>query len=107
MKTWTKEEIEFQIDSGESGVLFLSVPLCGTCQVAERMVTVAQELIPSKVIGKADLNYLPDFAEQIQIESVPCLLFFADQTIIKKIYAFHSVQYIYNEILSFYTERSR
>lgn len=102
MEVWTNRELMKRLNSGETGVVFLFAPLCGTCQIAEQMVKVAKELTSLKVIGKADLNYLPNLAKEIQIESVPCLLFFTNNTIMKKIYAFHSVQYVFEEIEYFH-----
>mgnify|MGYP001055499939 CR=1 FL=1 len=100
MELWTKDQILKKYESGERGVLFLHTPFCGTCQLAEKMIRVVEQLLPDMVIGKADINYLPDLAERFRISSVPCLLIFEHQEIQNKIYAFPSVLDIYEQLKS-------
>nr|WP_255573353.1 thioredoxin family protein [Anoxybacillus sp. ST4] len=73
-------------------------PLCGTCQVASRMVDVLEQLLPHISFERHDLNYVPEKAVQWQIESVPCLLVFKRDELVQKIYAFHSVPYLYETL---------
>jgi thioredoxin 1 len=54
--------------------IFIHTPLCGTCLAARRMLTVAIELVPDFPILSANVNVMPEMAQQFQIESVPCLL---------------------------------
>ncbi|MGX1983547.1 thioredoxin [Thermolongibacillus altinsuensis] len=82
----------------EITVMYLYTPLCGTCQVAGRMVDVVKELFPNVTFVKEDLNYIPERAIEWQVESVPCLLIFKNGELVKKIYAFHSVPYLYETI---------
>ncbi|MBM7661467.1 thioredoxin-like negative regulator of GroEL [Bacillus mesophilus] len=78
--------------------LFLFTPICGTCKLAEKMLTVIQELLPDFPIKKVNLNYTPELASEWEIQSVPCLLLFKHGVLIKKIFAFQSVDYLYKEI---------
>jgi thioredoxin 1 len=94
MKDLIETEIESAIAENEKFCLYLYTPMCGTCQVASKMLLVTTELVPSLAIGKSDLNYLPKKAIEWEIESVPCLLMFKQGQIDKKIYAFHSVPYL-------------
>lgn len=55
--------------------LFIHTPLCGTCKAARRMLGVATELVPDMPIAAANVNLMPEIAQQFQIESIPCLLF--------------------------------
>ena len=48
--------------------------MCGTCQLAKKMLTVVEMTIEDLKIGMLDLNYAPHFAKEYGIESVPCLL---------------------------------
>jgi protein-disulfide isomerase-like protein with CxxC motif len=82
----------------EITVMCLYTPLCGTCQVASRMVDVVEKLFPDITFLREDLNYIPERAIEWQIESVPCLLIFQNGELKKKIYAFHSVPYLYETI---------
>lgn len=92
------EEIHELIEQEKDFLLYLYTPMCGTCQVAGKMTEVVSELFPKLIWGKCDLNYLPSFAKQWEIESVPCLLIFKNGKSIKKVYAFHSVPYLYDTI---------
>ncbi|WP_059173566.1 thioredoxin family protein [Bacillus sp. FJAT-27445] len=94
MKEWTSEEASAFLEVGKTGLLYFYTPLCGTCQVASRMLEVVAELLPHMEIGKVNLNYAPDFAEAFAIESVPCLVFIKEGRAMDSIYAFRSVPYL-------------
>jgi thioredoxin 1 len=85
----------------ETKFLYLYTPLCGTCQVAGKMLSVVEELLPHHNWLKADLNFVPALAEQYSIESVPCLLVIRNNELVKKIYAFQSVPFLYESLRSF------
>jgi thioredoxin 1 len=74
-----------------SGLVYFYTPICGTCQVASKMLAVVEELPLQKYVMKIDLNYYAPLAEKLKIESVPCLLVVDDGTIKDRIYAFKSV----------------
>ncbi|WAA11913.1 thioredoxin family protein [Fervidibacillus halotolerans] len=98
MNQWSKEDFLKRLESGKSGALYLYTPLCGTCKIAEKMVRVLHDLFPDLPMGASDVNYLPDLAESFQIESVPCLVLFKNQKVVEKIYAFHSVPFLYEKV---------
>lgn len=98
MEEWTKDEFFKRLENKDQGAYFLYTPFCGTCQLAGKMLAVVQELLPNMPIGKGNLNFLPDLAQQLKIESVPCLLIFKDGNIVERIYAFHSVPYLYERL---------
>lgn len=77
-------------------ILYLYTPMCGTCQVARRMLTVVDELFPMQHIHSANLNYYSMEAQEFGVESVPCLLIFKDGQIKEKVYAFQSVGYLHD-----------
>jgi len=93
----TKEQLQL-IEKEDQFILYLYTPLCGTCQLAKKMLTIVEEAIPSISIYMKDLNYIPTYAEKWQIESVPCLLIFQNGEIKLKKYAFHSLEHIYEVI---------
>ena len=82
-----------------SGMVYFYTPICGTCQLASKMLTVVEELVPEKSVIKLDLNYHPLLAEHLKIESVPCLLVIDSGTIKDRIYAFKSVVDLVDRIL--------
>lgn len=98
MKENTQQEIQKLIEAKENFILYLYTPMCGTCQVAGKMVEVVEKVLPEQNWGKSDLNYLPKLALEWRIESVPCLLIFHKGEIKQKIYAFHSVPNLYEII---------
>lgn len=95
MEEWTAEEMEFQINQEGISLLYLYTPMCGTCQLAGKMLEVVAKMFPAFSWGKVNLNFFPDHAVAWEVESVPCLLIFKNKKLTKKIYAFHSVPYLY------------
>lgn len=71
--------------------LFVHTPLCGTCKAARRMLEVAIEVVPEFPIMAANVNLMPDMAQQFQIESVPCLIVKRKDGTLHKQYRFPSV----------------
>lgn len=92
---------EILLSAEETKFLYLYTPLCGTCQVAGKMLSVVEQLLPQQKWLKADLNFVPALAEQYSIESVPCLLVIRNNEPVKKIYAFQSVPFLYENLRSF------
>lgn len=100
MKEWTSEEAAAFLQGAETGLLYFYTPLCGTCQVASRMLEVVAAMNPNVEIGKINLNYAPLLAEAFAIESVPCLVFIKEGRAIDSIYAFRSVPYLLEKMKS-------
>lgn len=100
MEQWTNDTFYQYLNSGKKGGFYLYTPLCGTCQMASKMLGVIRELLPDFPIGKADMNYIPEIAETFFIESVPCLIIFSDHQIKEKIYAFQNVPFLYEKLKS-------
>ncbi|MDR7078996.1 thioredoxin-like negative regulator of GroEL [Neobacillus niacini] len=97
MNDLNQDEVSSFLNNHSSGLIYFYTPLCGTCQVASRMLHVIEKLVDVK-IGKMNLNYFPELAERFAIESVPCLLFIKDGELVEMIYAFHSVPFLYEKI---------
>jgi thioredoxin-like negative regulator of GroEL len=68
--------------------------------VAGKMLDVVEATNVNVSLERINLNYHEDLAHQFEVESVPCLLLLEKGKLIKKIYAFQSVPYIYEEIRS-------
>jgi len=98
MNEWNKQLIEEKLQEKETFSLYLYTPMCGTCQVASKMLLIAKEVLPDVVFAKSDANYLRELANQLEIESVPCLLLIEEGNILRKIYAFQSVPYLVETI---------
>ena len=98
MKEWTYEEWQHHLKQDEVAAFYLYTPLCGTCALASKMLTVVTELKPDLSIGKTDLNYIEALATEYEVESVPCLLIHRKGKPVEKLYAFQSVQNILNKL---------
>lgn len=96
MQEWTETKVNLILDQGSTFCLYVYTPMCGTCQVASKILTISLELVPQLLVGKMNINFFPDIARQYEIESVPCLLIFEQGILLNKIYAFQSVPYIYS-----------
>lgn len=95
MQEWTKKELNTAIQWKRTFCLYLYTPLCGTCQVASRMLSVTLEMLPEITCGKINMNFAGSLARLYEIESVPCLMVFKEGKLDQKIYAFQSVPYLY------------
>jgi thioredoxin 1 len=83
----------------EMNVVFFHTPLCGTCKVAKRMLEIVE--VAAKIsIKSCNINTASHIAEKYSIESVPCLIVMNRDEIKDKIYAFHSVDYLYKLLLN-------
>lgn len=100
MKEWTHKEWIKEKNTKKVTAFYLYTPMCGTCQVASKMLTVVTELLPDLTIGKANLNYVQEIAGLYEVESVPCLLITENGKVKEKIYAFQSVPNLYNKLKS-------
>lgn len=98
MKEISTEQVEAIINDNLTNLVYFYTPMCGTCQVAGKMITILEELLPNIEFSKANVNFLPSVATKLAIESVPCLLMFENGVVKEKIYAFHSVPFLYDKI---------
>jgi thiol-disulfide isomerase/thioredoxin len=97
MTHWNLDDVSSFLNNHSSGLIYFYTPLCGTCQVASRMLQVIEKMVDVK-IGKMNLNFFPELANKFEIESVPCLLIVKDGEVLEMIYAFHSVPFLYEKI---------
>lgn len=97
MEEWTVDQWN-EAMQGEQAFLYIYTPLCGTCEVASKMLNIVNILNPSLQVGKINVNYNQKLAIQYEVESVPCLLIAENGVIQQKVYAFQSVPYL-NELV--------
>ncbi|WP_301108866.1 thioredoxin family protein [Sporosarcina sp.] len=98
MENWTIEDWERGQAAERLAAFYLFTPMCGTCAVASKMLTVIEAMRPELKIGKADLNYTEQLAYDYEIESVPCLLVHRPGQPVEKIYAFQSVPHLLEKL---------
>lgn len=86
------------IKSNRLVAVYAYTPLCGTCQIAGKMVDVVEKVVNSFTWIRFDVNYHESFAVHYAVESVPCLLIFKEGELMEKIYAFQSVTHVYEKL---------
>lgn len=82
-------------------LLFIHTPFCGTCHVAEGMLKKIESVHRKDIFHEMNASLFPEFMQEAQIESVPCLLIKQNGEIKEKIYAFHSIPNIYSYLLEY------
>ena len=97
MNEWNRMELSVFFEKKASGLVYFYTPMCGTCQVASKMLQVIEQLVELD-IGKMNLNFYPDLARDFEIESVPCLLFVEAGKVRETLYAFQSVPFLLEKI---------
>jgi thioredoxin-like negative regulator of GroEL len=97
MNEWNQMELSAFFEKKASGLVYFYTPMCGTCQVASKMLQVIEQLVELD-IGKMNLNFYPDLARDFEIESVPCLLFVEAGKVRETLYAFQSVPFLLEKI---------
>lgn len=96
----TLQQLDETIAQHDLVGLYVYAPMCGTCQLAKRMIEIVEQLCPHVSFCQTDINYMPERAVEWKIESVPCFMLFRNGTMIQKLYAFHSVPYLYEMVKS-------
>jgi thioredoxin-like negative regulator of GroEL len=97
MNEWNQMELSAFFEKKASGLVYFYTPMCGTCQVASKMLQVIEQLVVLEM-GKMNLNFYPDLAREFEIESVPCLLFVEAGQVKETLYAFQSVPFLLEKI---------
>ncbi|EFM10486.1 hypothetical protein PaecuDRAFT_2922 [Paenibacillus curdlanolyticus YK9] len=86
-------------DGAREAVLFYTA-MCGTCQVAERMLEVVQATGVPVPIHKLNISFAPVLRERWQITSVPCLVLLEDGEPVLFEYVMRSVDHLYHLLKS-------
>lgn len=99
MQELTTKELEARLAvSATPFALFVYTPMCGTCKVAERMLTIVQEALPQAPLFRVNINSSPALAERWQITSVPALLLIDQSGVFERHYALKSVGFVYERL---------
>ncbi|SFJ41587.1 Thioredoxin [Halobacillus dabanensis] len=94
-------EVERTLRSQDTVLSFIHSPFCGTCHLARRMLQTLEAVVEQEVFLEWNASLHPSLMERYQIKSVPCLLVTKQGIVEKKIYAFHSVSHMYEELGNF------
>ncbi|MYL33714.1 thioredoxin [Pontibacillus yanchengensis] len=77
---------------------FIHSPFCGTCHIARKMLETLEATKTELTFNELNASIHPNFMHTFQIESVPCLLITDGMDVEEKVYAFHSVPYMYQKV---------
>lgn len=96
MKDLSVEAYELMAEDGAVG-LFFKTPFCGTCQLAEQLLSITFQALDSRSVPTYECRAgeWKEYLNKWHIESVPCLIFIKNESILEKIYAFESVTKLY------------
>lgn len=92
-----------QIESNDY-LLYIYTPFCGTCQLARAMLTKIESVHKEDIFYEMNASLHPEFMQEYQVESVPCLLIKNENKVKEKIYAFKSIPNIYNYLMKYKPE---
>ncbi|EED2630887.1 thioredoxin family protein [Listeria monocytogenes] len=82
-------------------VVFFFTPMCGSCQIASRLVDVVLEADSLHAeVRKVDLNYVPEIAQSLEITSVPALVKFKSGQPVDLSYQLHDATAIFEFLYS-------
>lgn len=88
----------------ESYLLYIHTPFCGTCHMAKSILDQIESAHRQDLFYEMNASLFPEFMQEIEVESVPCLLIKQNNEIKEKIYVFHSVPNIYHYLLKYTPE---
>ncbi|KUP05148.1 thioredoxin [Bacillus coahuilensis p1.1.43] len=93
-----KKTLVENIQSNDLNIIYFYTTMCGTCQMASKMLEVVAKTLPHLQIQKGNLNYMEDLAEHFQVQSVPCLIIEQEGKLVDKVYAFNSVPFLFDKL---------
>lgn len=82
-------------------LLYIQTPFCGTCHLAKSMLLQIESTHKQDIFYEMNASLYPEFMQEFQIESVPCLLIKVNDEIKEKVYAFRSIPNLYNYLLKY------
>ncbi|MBC1550650.1 thioredoxin family protein [Listeria sp. FSL L7-1434] len=101
MEIWEKETLSAAQKNDADFVVFFFTPMCGSCQIASRLVDVVLEADSIKhEVAKVDLNYVPEIAQNLEITSVPALVKFKNGKPADLSYQLHDATAIFEFLYS-------
>jgi hypothetical protein len=88
----------------DNAFVFIHSRFCGTCHVARGFLQKIEMTHQQDIFYEVNASFVPDFLQNYQIESVPCLLIISNNEVKEKIYTFYSIANIYHYLLEYMPE---
>ncbi|MFQ3544787.1 thioredoxin family protein [Halobacillus rhizosphaerae] len=103
MQQLDNKEVNSQLAKEPIALTFIHSPFCGTCHLARKMLTTIELSYNKEVFYELNASLHPALMQDYQVESVPCLLVTQHGKLKEKVYAFHSVPFMYEKTADFVT----
>ncbi|MFG6148138.1 thioredoxin family protein [Halobacillus sp. B23F22_1] len=87
----------FRIKEHELALIYIYTPFCGTCHLARTFLETVEHTFGRSIFHEMNASLYPEFMQEYQIKSVPCLLITKHGYTLEKTYAFHSVSHMYEK----------
>ncbi|WLR49372.1 thioredoxin family protein [Halobacillus litoralis] len=94
-------EVKKLFNTPQRTLIFVHSPFCATCHLARQMLTTLEAVFNREVFMEMNASLHPEWMQHYKIKSVPCLLVTSGGEVEEKIYAFHSVSYMYEKVVNF------
>lgn len=88
------QTINEDILQNDNLLLYIETPFCGTCHFAKQILGQVERVLKKSVFYEMNASFYPELMQELQIESVPCLLVKVDGEVKEKVYTFKSAQNI-------------
>ncbi|WP_173915728.1 thioredoxin family protein [Halobacillus sp. Marseille-Q1614] len=98
MREFQNREVTEQLKTKGLAFTYIYTPFCGTCHLARKMLETIETTIKDEVFLEMNASLYPEFMQEYQVKSVPCLLITNQAEVIEKVYAFHSVPHMYEKV---------
>jgi len=95
MQDITSPQLDALMNTKPFVIAYFHTPTCGTCRIAEKMLTVAMETLSFADVYRCNINLMPQRATEWEITSIPCLLILQNGFVTRRVYAFQSVTHVY------------
>lgn len=90
MERINEQEIKQRIEKHETFAVYIYATMCGTCDLAKRMLTVVEAMDVSPIY-EINGNFCEQYLQENKIQSVPALVLYKDGKLINTIFAFGDV----------------
>lgn len=93
-----QKQVYFLTQKKDYHIIFVNSPFCGTCKVARRMLEYIEETLGKEVFYELNATLAPDWVQEHEVTSVPCLMVFKKGDNLDRLYTFNSVPYLLKEM---------
>ncbi|WP_027964326.1 thioredoxin family protein [Halalkalibacillus halophilus] len=107
MQEIDRKQVKFLTHKKHPQIVFVNSPFCGTCKVAKRMLKYIEETLEQDKFYELNATLAPEFMQEHNITSVPCLIVFQSGEPLERMYTFHSVPYILKEMSPYLTQAAQ